>query len=94
MINISLIVTSHRKLSDTLSHLFSYSRFGIPYTFPLAFFKVRQMFVNFENPKIIYKFFNGVHMWLRNYSINISEKLMVVSFIVLRITVEIQPETH
>ena len=47
------------------------------------------MFVNFENPKIIYKRFNGVHMCLRNYSANISEKLMVVSFIVLRITVEI-----
>ena len=60
MINISLIVTSQRKLSDTLSHLFSYSRFGIPYTFPLTFFKVRQMFVNFENPKFIYKCFNGV----------------------------------
>ena len=94
MINISLIVTSQRKLSDTLSHLFSYSRFGIPYTFPLTFFKVRQMFVNFENPKIIYKFFNGVHMWLRNYNVNISEEFMVVSFIALRISVEIQPETH
>ena len=51
----------------------------------MAFFKVRQMFVNFENPKIIYKRFNGVHMWLRNYSVNISEKLMLVSFIVLKI---------
>ena len=38
------------------------------------------MFVNFENPKMIYKCFNGVHMWLRNYSVNISEELMVVSF--------------
>ena len=94
MINISLIVTSQRKLSDTLSHLFSYSRFGIPYTLPVAFFKVRQMFMNFENPKIIYKCFNGVHMWLRNYNVNISEELMLVSFIVLRISVEIQPETH
>ena len=52
------------------------------------------MFANFENPKIIYKSFNGVHMWLRNYGTNISEKLMVVSFIVLRIAVEIQPEKH
>ena len=91
MINIGLIVTSHRELSDTLSHSFSYSRFGIPYTFPLAFFKVRQMFVNFKNPKIIYKYFNGVHMWLRIYSVNISEELMLASFIVIRITVEIQP---
>ena len=32
-------------------------------------------------------------MWLRNYSVNIWEKLMVVSFILLRI-VEIQPEIH
>ena len=40
---------------------------------------------------MIYKCFNGVHMWLRNY---ISEELMFVSLIVLRITVEIQPETH
>ena len=61
---------------------------------PVAFFKVRQMFVNFENPKIIYKCLNGVHMWLRNYNVNISEEFMVVSFIALRISVEIQPETH
>lgn len=46
-----------------------------------------------NNPKIISKCFHCVHMWLRNYSVNIWEKLMVVSFIVLRI-VEIQPETH
>ena len=91
MINIGLIVTSHRELSDTLSHSFSYSRFGIPYTLLVAFFKVRQMFVNFKNPKIIYKYFNGVHMWLRIYSVNISEELMLASFIVIRITVEIQP---
>ena len=52
------------------------------------------MFVNFENPKIIYKYINGVHMWLRNYSVNMSEKPMVVSFIVLRIMVEVQLETH
>ena len=31
------------------------------------------MFVNFGNPKMIYKCFNGVHMWLRNY---ISEELV------------------
>ena len=59
--------------------------FRISYTLPMAFFKVREMFVNFKNPKIIYKRFNGVHMWLRNYSVNISEKLMLVSFIVLGI---------
>ena len=37
---------------------------------------------------------NGVHMWLRNYSVNISEKLMVVHFTMLGISAEIQPETH
>lgn len=47
-----------------------------------------------NNPKIISKCFNCVHMWLRNYSVNIWGKLMVVSFIVLRIVVAIQPETH
>lgn len=52
------------------------------------------MLVNFENPEIISKCFNSVHVLLGNYSVNIWEKLMVVSFIVLRITVEIRPETH
>lgn len=61
---------------------------------PKALFKVRQMAVNFENPKVISKCFNCVHMLLRNYSVNIWGKLTVVIFIVLRIAVEIQPETH
>ena len=50
--------------------------------------------MNFENPNIIYKCFNGVHMWLRNYSVHITEELMLVRFIVLRISVEIQPEAQ
>lgn len=51
------------------------------------------MFVNFETPKFIFKWFNCNHMLLRNYSVNI-EKKIVVNFIVLRITMEIRPETH
>lgn len=54
--------------------LFSSSRLGIPNSLPTMFFKVRQMFVNIENPKIISKCFNCNHMLLRNYSVNIWEK--------------------
>ena len=93
MINISLVVTSHRELSHTLSHLIQLFQIQISIYFACGLFQ-GQMFVNFENPKIISKCFSGVHMWLRNYNVNISEELMLVSFTVLRITVEIQSETH
>lgn len=92
MTDISMAVTSYRAFSHTLSHLIQLLQ--IRNSLPIAFLKVRQMFVNFRNPKIISKCFNCVHMLLRNYSVNIWEKLMVVNFIVLEISVEIQPETH
>ena len=94
MINICVVVTSHRELLHALSHLIQLFQIQNSICYACGFFKVRQMFVNFENPKIIYKCISGVHIWLRNYNVNISEQLLLVSFIVVRITVEIQPETH
>lgn len=89
-----MAITSYRAFSHILSYLIQSFRWEIPNSLPKHFSRSHKCLWNFENPKIISKCFNCIHKLLGNYSVNIWEKLMVVSFIVLRIAVEIQPETH